>query len=310
MLELREELSRAESELTTLKKQFSTQEAYNRKNPQRQPQFETPRSGLDADEERASARHSIDLDRRKLLLQQQQQNTPTQNRRRVLRGGHTRTLSLLSPPKPDPGIAIHEDRSIEPISLPLPPIERRTAQLTNPNLSKRASWQPQSHRQQASVPGIIEDFRTGLRTFVEDIRQITVGDEPINGQSPARSPSQQGLGLNLSRTSSGDIETIRPSNAARPKVSTAFDSPSSATSSPTPASKTTDSILSEKPKTGRSKHFSWTPLSVDSLDDNGWSNWESPSSAKSTRWSGSTINSGGMDDIQSIPEGEENDDSS
>lgn len=313
MLELREELSRAEGELTTLKKQYSAQEAYNRKNGQRQSQIETPRAGLDADDERTSARQSVDLDRRKLLLQQQQ-NTPTQNRRRVLRGGHTRTLSLLSPPKPDPGIAIHEDsqnRSTEPISLPLPPIERRTAQLTNPNLSKRASWQPQSyHHQQPSVPGMFEDFRTGLKTFVDDLRQITVGDEPINGQSPLRSPSLQRSSSNLSRTSSGDVETIRPNNAARPKVSTAFDSPTSATSTPTPVRKSTDGAPSEKSKAGRSKHFSWTPLTVDSLDDNGWTNWESPSSAKSTRWSGSTINSGDMNDIQSIPEGEESDDSS
>jgi hypothetical protein len=233
----------------------------------------------------------------------------------VLRGGHARTLSLLSPPKSDSGFAVHDDRDNEPVRLPLPPVERRAAQLTNPNLSKRASWQPQSHRAQSSVPGLIEDFRLGLRTFVDDIRQITVGDEPISGQSPVRSPSQHrpsmSMGMGIGRTTYGETETIRPSNAARPKVSTAFDPPSSVTSSPTPSATTTTSkskegTPQEKSKPWRSKHFSWTPLSFDGLDDNGWDNWESPVSAKSTRWSGSTINS--VEDIQAIPEvGEEAD---
>ncbi|QGI79216.1 hypothetical protein CEK25_005945 [Fusarium fujikuroi] len=34
------------------------------------------------------------------------------------------------------------------------------------------------------------------------------------------------------------------------------------------------------------------------MDDNDWSNWESPaSSSKTSRWSGSTIGSGGLDDM-------------
>lgn len=308
VLELREELSHAEAELLSLKRQWSSKEAYSRKAESRS--VETPRSAVPtADDEPGSSRRSVDLDRRKLLLQNQ--SAPTPSRRRVLRGGHTRTLSLLSPPKPDPGFAVHGDGDNEPVRLPLPPVERRTAQLTNPNLSKRASWQPQSHHHQASVPGLIEDFRLGLRTFVEDIRQITVGDEPITGQTPVRSPSQHKASMSLSRSPSGDLETIRPSNAARPKVSTAFDLPSSATSTPTPTSRSKDGTPLEKTKPGRSKHFSWTPLSFDAMDDNGWDNWDSPVSAKSTRWSGSTINSGGVEDIQSIPEaGEEADEPS
>lgn len=311
MLELREELSRAESELSTLKKQWSSQEAYSRKGPHARP-IESPRppTAMAGETGSPAPRSSVDFDRRRLLRQQQDLPTPT--RRRVLRGGHTRTLSLLSPPKSDSGFTVHEDGDSEPVSLPLPPVERRTAQLIHPNLNKRASWQPQHHRHQSSVPAIVEDFRLGLRSFVEDIRQITVGDEPISGQSAATSPSQPGLSARSPTAASpGDLETIRPSHAARPKVSTVFDPPTSGASTPTPSTKTADGTPREKSKPGRSKHFSWTPLSFDSLDDSAWSSWESPSPVKSTRWSGSTINSTGGDDIESIPEaGEETDEPS
>lgn len=291
VLELKEELIRAESDLLVLKRQWTSQEAYGKKSESRLA--ETPRRGTSsADDEPVSSRHSVDLDRRKSLLLQNQ-TTPSQGRRKVLRGGHARTLSLLSPQKSESGFAIHEDKEAETIKLP--PVDRRAAQLTNTTLNKRASWQPQSHYQ--AVPGLVEDFRLGLKAFVEDIRQITVGDEPIMGSSTrsqaADSPS--------SRSASGDHDTIRPSHSARPRVSNVFDSPGSDISTPSKSQSSTD-----KAKGRKSKHFSWTPLSVDSLDDdNGWTSWESPASTKSTRWSGSTVNNAGIEDIASIPEARE-----
>lgn len=296
MLELKEELVHAETELLTLKKQWTSKEAYSKKTEARH--VETPRKGLTgADDESTPSRQSVDLDRRKSLLLQGQ-GTPTQSRRRVLRGGHTRTLSLLSPQKSESGFAIHEDQEQEAINLP--PVDRRAAQLTNTTLNKRASWQPQSHNYQASVPGIVEDFRLGLKAFVEDIRQITVGDEPIMGGG-SRPLAQASDSTNKAF---GDQDTIRPSNSTRPRASNAFDSPDSAPS--TPGSKTQTRESADKAKSRKSKHFSWTPLSFDSLDDNGWTSWDSPASTKSTtRWSGSTVNTGGPEDIGSIPEARE-----
>lgn len=237
----------------------------------------------------------MDLERKKSLLIQNQ-STPSQGRRKVLRGGHTRTLSLLSPQKSESGFAIHEDQEAETIKLP--PVDRRAAQLTNATLNKRASWQPQSHYQ-TSVPGLVEDFRLGLKAFVEDIRQITVGDEPIMGSVPR--PQSQVADSPSSMSASGDHDTIRPSHSVRPKVSNVFDSPGSDVSTPSKSQNGTD-----KAKGRKSKHFSWTPLSLDSLDDdNGWTSWESPASTKSTRWSGSTVNNAGIEDIASIPESRE-----
>lgn len=297
VLELKEELVRAEAELVVLKKQWTQQGGYSKKSSDSR-QVETPRRNTPGgdDDSSVSSRQSVDLDRRKSLLLQTQ-GTPSQSRRKVLRGGHTRTLSLLSPQKSESGFAIHEDKEADTIKLP--PVDRRAAQLTNTTLNKRASWQPQSNTYQASVPGFVEDFRVGLKAFVEDIRQITVGDEPIMG-SANRSQAQAGDSP-ANRNSSGDHDTIRPSHSARPKVSNVFDSPGSDVSTP---SKGRSSI--EKAKARKNKHFSWTPLSFDSLDDdNGWTSWESPASTKSTRWSGSTVNNAGVEDIASIPEARE-----
>ena len=295
VLELREELSRAEAELTSLKKRWTSQEKKGDSNP-----IEAYRSPvLPSDDDGSSVRRSAESDRRKLL---QQTGATTPNRRRILRGGHTRTLSLLSPAKPDAGFSLYQDRDHEHEQVKLPSIERRTAQLTNPHLNKRASWQP---RTQQNVPGaaqIVEDFKLGLRAFVEDIRQITVGDEPINGQ-PVRSNSVS----DRSETSRAQ-DTIRPNRPLRPKVSTVFEPPhnnsetsdlsEAKVSTLTTASKTRPEMPPRSKTKSKNKSFSWQPLGFDSMDDNDWSNWESPaSSSKTSRWSGSTIGSNGLDDM-------------
>ncbi|KAH7165978.1 hypothetical protein EDB81DRAFT_640142 [Dactylonectria macrodidyma] len=287
VLELREELSRAETDLTKLKKLWSTQDITRRRGEQYPLEAARPVPQA-TDDEPASAKRSIEMDRRK-QLQQSQPSTP-QSRRKVMRGGHKRTLSLLSPGK-DESFNLFEDRP-EQESVNLPPIERRAAQLTNPNLSKRASWAPRSQQNVAAVPQIVEDFKLGLRAFVEDIRQITVGDEPINGQNLRSTAVDIRNGA-----SPENQDTIRPSHALRPKVSTVFEPPHSAETSPVRNNKTTAPAkeTQEKTKT-KGKHFSWTPLGLDSLDDNDWSNWESPSSSKTSRWSGSTMGSSSLDD--------------
>lgn len=265
MLELREELTRAETDLIVLKKKWSSQDA-SRKRAEQYPREAVRPVAQTSDDEPTSARRSVDQDRRK-LLQQSQPSTPQtpQSRRKVMRGGHTRTLSLLSPGK-DGAFSLYEDRPDQE-SVKLPPIERRAAQLTNPNLAKRASWAPRSQQNVPGVAQMAEDFKLGFKAFVDDIRQITVGDEPIN-------------------------DTVRPSHALRPKVSTVFEPPHSAESSPVRGAKSAAATkeTQEKAKT-KGKHFSWTPLGVDSLDDNDWSNWESPASTKTSRWSGSTMGS-------------------
>ncbi|PON26879.1 hypothetical protein TGAM01_v204380 [Trichoderma gamsii] len=297
VLELKEELAQAEVELAKLKKQWASEEVYRkRSDSQRAELFGSSQASID-DDALVASRRSVELDRRKQILHGQ--TTPAQSRRKVMRGGHARTLSLLSPVRTDSVFSLNESlnevKQADPIALPT--VEQRTAQLTNPTLSKRSSWQPRSQQSVASVvgvPSIVEDFKLGFRAFVEDIRQITVGDEPVNGQSQRP--------FSTSIASAREQDTSKPNHDTTTHTRTSSNEGSStATSTSSQANRTPEL----KPKTGRGKQFSWTPLGFDSVDDTDWSNWDSPVSTKSARWSGSTVNSSGIDDI---PEKEDEED--
>ncbi|UNI18817.1 hypothetical protein JDV02_005063 [Purpureocillium takamizusanense] len=308
VLELREELARAEADLLTLKKQWTATGSYHNRSVGHDHHPDTPQQGTPGaalDDENAASRRSVDLDRRKMLLQNQGQNTPTQNRRRVIRGGHTRTLSLLSPAKLPSGFSVLEDGGAEGPKVPLS--ARTAANSPSPALSKRASWQPRSGHDSPMMPWLVEDFKLGLRAFVEDIRQITVGDEPITGHASQTTPPTQN-GSAASKRSSASLERKASiqSSRSRSSLGLGLDAPISGTSTPTPSSRQAPAAAVEKPKPMRNKRFSWTPLGFDAVDDSDWANWDSPGPSKSPRWSGSTMNSTGLEEIMSIPEaGEE-----
>ncbi|RFU81246.1 hypothetical protein TARUN_993 [Trichoderma arundinaceum] len=291
VLELKEELAQAETELAMLKKQWASEEVYRKRSNSHRDLFGSSQASID-DDALVASRRSVELDRRKHILQGQ--TTPAQARRKVIRGGHARTLSLLSPVRTDSVFSLNEATQADTIALPS--VEQRMAQLTNPTLSKRSSWQPRSQQSVASVvgvPSIVEDFKLGFRAFVEDIRQITVGDEPVTGQ-PQRP-------ISTSIANAREQDTSKPNHATTHARTSSNEGSSTATSTSSQANRTPEL----KPKTGRGKQFSWTPLGFDSVDDTDWSNWDSPVSTKSARWSGSTINSSGIDDI---PEKEDEED--
>jgi len=321
VLELREELNRAESDLAKLKKQWATHEAYRKRSERRNVEPLRHISIIPDPLEDVATRRSVELDRRKALLlgQLTQQNTPEKSRRRVFRGGHTRTLSLLSPTKAD-GFSVHEDlpetvksRFEENDS----PYINRYAPITPTQLSKRASWAPRSTVQPTGVKQIAQDLRHGLWTFMEDLRQATVGEEPITGQGTYLRGNDGALRSTLSGSSSplgnaGDQDTIRASGAtSRPRAIAAFEDPAVPGSRPMGEEEVQNASSEAEPSAQRRtltrsntegsktmKRFSWTPLTVDSYDDNDWSNWDSPS-VNSPRWSGTTVNG---DIIPSVPE--------
>ena len=345
VMELREELKTAEDELKRLKRQWTMHEAYKKSTANRAPEPAKPVvpqpeswSGTPYDDDLAVKR-SIELDRRKLLLQTQQQgNTPKDERKRVFQGRHARTLSLLSPTKPTSSESFSVlDDEVDVCKSPdveQPPILRRQSVM-----NKRASWQPQSHHSAAvnthhhhhynhnhnngnAMSQIVEDFKLGFKTFYEDIRQITVGDEPVTGATSATSTRTTAVDLsgrnnassntnnNNNRGYADDQDTIRPSHTnTRPKLASAFDFPAKNNTDDTETVETPS-----KPKTSsrplaaardrnarsRNKHFSWTPLSFEGIDGEAWLNFDSPASTgKSTRWSGSTMNEEENANVQS-----------
>lgn len=310
VLELREELARAEADLTSLKVRWTSKESMLKRaaeiqsqalaSPQRCPP--TPEAAI------SPTRQSVDLDRKKLWLQSQQNSpsTPTQGRRKVMRGGHARTLSLLSPARSDAPFNFHEDKGSINGTMAQPLHERMVPPPgQSPALSKRATWQPRTQPQSSGVFPLVEDFKLGLRAFVEDIRQITVGDEPITGPAPSTHRHSASMHSRTLSSSTRDRDATptghnrKPSASSRSHVPASFDA---VKQGPVLGSKA-DGVISMPEKTkasGKGKQFSWTPLGFETLEDNDWTSWESPSSVKSSRWSGSTIHSSGVD--ETIPE--------
>lgn len=300
VLELREALARAEIELKRLKRQWTISEGCKKRPPNTTP--EPPRTLApaaklrDSYEDDTTAKRSSELERRKAILLAQSQGTPRQHKRTVIRGSHTRTLSLLSPTKSVGDAPIHEDQDSAQSSDSY--ISRSPASLSHP-VNKRATWAPYQNTQQSTgVKQLANDFKQGLWTFVEDLRQATVGDEAVSGMTN-RTTEMGSRSVKID----GDQDTIRASttNRGRIPIPTEAENPPD---SPGGSSMSSSSDRFQHRRTASKaeprarKHFSWTPLTFDSLDDDDWSNWESPN-AKTSRWSGSTANG---DVVPAIPE--------
>ncbi|KAI1375199.1 hypothetical protein F4677DRAFT_423516 [Hypoxylon crocopeplum] len=294
VLELREELLRAEHELRRLKKQWTASDAYRKRVSNRSVDpLRAMTAALDGQwgyDENPAVRYDSELERRKAILLAQSQGAPREHKRTVIRGGHTRALSLLSPTKltngDDAGLR-SADLYSKPPSLPSPA-----------PLNKRATWAPRQSQPSNGMKQIANDFKQGLWTFVEDLRQATVGDEAVSGTTHRTSEMVSRLGRMES-----DQDTIRASTANRGRIPFDTDSDSSAE---TPGRASTGSFsdrfqhrrTASRPEPKAKKHFSWTPLTFDSFDDDDWSNWDSPN-VKTSRWSGSTVSG---DIITAIPE--------
>jgi hypothetical protein len=216
-----------------------------------------------------------------------------------LTGKHTRKLSLLSPLSPTK-LDGESDEPEADFDIRSPP----------PMPSKRSSWA--SRPPQANgVKQLAEDLKSGIWTFMEDLRQATVGDEPITGQGTYMRGMDGNMRPTIGGTNSGDQDTIRAKSTSRPRVTSAFDELSAASKQRPENEDDSDNHNEVVPRpplplrrskteagTRATKRFSWSPLTMDSYDDNDWSSWDSPGHS-SPRWSGTTVNG---DIIPSVPE--------
>ncbi|KAK0826351.1 hypothetical protein LTR73_006215 [Friedmanniomyces endolithicus] len=260
VLELREELQRAEADLNKLKKHWIQHEASKKRNDARRvtklQSLQTSVSASAEHEEDAhasSARMQLDMERRKALFGAERSSTRT-----VFAGSrHTRTLSLLPPatePRPPPV------KEAFPPPIRKDSIARATKHSTDserpanvrPTLLSRASTTPDLTTEiaESADPGlelsdnfdkaqldpliqqgrkIASDLGSGLWTFFEDLRQATVGEEATQtastGCRPAVSAKKQGSVQARTGRSS-----LRPNTAA-----TADKTRSAAAKTPSPA---------------------------------------------------------------------------
>ncbi|KAA8564595.1 hypothetical protein EYC84_011510 [Monilinia fructicola] len=306
VLELKEELDKAESELKQLKKQWALHEATKKRaeirhNEKLQP-VQTERGSAE-EAIPTTPKQSIDLDRRKAFLaglphQPKDQKNP---RRKIISGGHTRTLSLLSPERLTHITTLNEfngTTSAEGMA------RSTTMPDTSIGISKVNTNRANRHSYQGGlgvtngVKQITEDVKAGLWTFLEDLRQATVGDEAVNGTANKRSSldsTQRGLNKRISK---GSLRARR-GKSPRPDLS---------------SQRTWDSLTGENPalldlggalwqdpetlaapiKPTKVQKKPARPISfpTPTIDDDDWSNWDSPTPKSPMRWSGSSTLSG------------------
>lgn len=315
VLELKEELNKAEVDLKTLKKHYALHEANKRRNDVRkiaqlQP-LNTSLANVKPDQDADDGSNlwmQREMERRKALLS----STKTSQRKVFSGSRHLRTLSLLSP-----------DRSYTP-SFPQPldlpdeePIDER------PVLPARSSTSSDLRRQVADdanderydmggIPNIqrenliragtqmATDFKNGLFTFIEDIRQATVGEEAINGAdgnyepvsargpfkssrktSDGRPPLNRSAGSKKTRTGSIGEDFWKENGLSEPKATT----------------------MNKKTHTIKNVQTPQKQIRKPADDDEDWDNWDTPNETQAEKTTDSNDSSDESDDPTSPASG-------
>ncbi|KAI9723013.1 MAG: hypothetical protein M1812_001462 [Candelaria pacifica] len=197
VLELKEELQRAEGDLEKLKKQWAMHETTRKKaevnHVQQLQPLNTSPSLLDGNLDKSTEfiRRSQDLERRKTMLSESRPPV-----KKVFSGRHTKTLSLLAD---NPAIrqplsqrADLQRRSTDKVRQEGVPRSTTLPDLGSEDLSVLEESLPHTVRHSLQGPAqkdallqtgrqMASDFREGLWTFLDDIRQVTVGEEGVNG---------------------------------------------------------------------------------------------------------------------------------
>ncbi|EEP79139.1 predicted protein [Uncinocarpus reesii 1704] len=336
VLELREELHKAEAELANLKRQWAMGEKGRRKTeivhhaevmkPLKPPPAESIVNGIDVERSTPSdltklalqTRMSRELERKGSHRKSGSNlpsgggSFPSGRPRTVFQSSrHARTLSLLSPNGLEPFSPTQSadaSKSLEiirgsshPRSATLPSIDRtegnsseNVVSTARVNMDQRTLWRRSLPIAQDGTAETLmrtgkqmaSDLKDGLWTFLEDIRQATVGDEGINATEsrsiqgahrPSRPPKRAGMHPSTSRE-----QSIASSTATRSVTS---NKPTSKTST-----STRDDISfwsefgiesPEKPKTTSIKSKSKgrkqkaEESSLLDVDDN-WDVWDTP----------------------------------
>ncbi|OAP64670.1 hypothetical protein AYL99_00642 [Fonsecaea erecta] len=228
VLELKEELQRAEADLLVLKKQWAAYEANKKRDEVRQVKKLQPLAlGDIVGGEGVVAEDDLDEERRRkrALVERSQTTQPIsasnavsnglvrKGSKRVFEGGrHTRTLSLLSPTTTrgaskraeetqntrEDTVNVDGEEFSRPSLSRMPTLDGLISGDALPLGFGKTYKDLAAHRR--SLPPVAADLlvkqgkqvydgvREGLWTFFEDIRQATVGEEGINGTAAQQRP--------------------------------------------------------------------------------------------------------------------------
>lgn len=301
VLELREELQKANEDLEKLKRQWAVHEATKKKHELRHLQqlqpLNTSPLGSIVPSDYDSARASRESNRQKII--------PPSIKppyRKVFAGSrHTQALSLLSP-KDTIG---HSDllvRESELSKLHQTAANDVAVPATVPDLSLvdaesglGDSYRGQQKDQKDVIletgKQLVGDFRQGLWTFFEDFKQLTVGDEGIN-TAGLRDPSIIAPG-NVSRPPNTKEEKIalKEGPARKEGASKVVREPSRKLRNKVSGSKQRIGSPLERPieavgPTTNPTFFGsegGSNANVSDSDDNGWDNWDTPTGSTPRR---------------------------
>ncbi|KAI9760669.1 MAG: hypothetical protein M4579_001533 [Chaenotheca gracillima] len=344
VLELKDELRRAEGDLERLKKQWAMHEATRKRNEVRhveqlQPMGNTHRrsvhlmGGVESSGEESSGsaiagRLSREQERRKAALTSGAGGSGARNsQRKVISGqGHTRALSLLSPrisqvPTFPTGRTLGERKDDDKLEAPRdlarsstvpsqPVTATPSTTVTQQDLLSAVEGvgltSPQKDAILRSGRQMAEGLREGLWTFLDDLRQATVGDEAVHGKNIGGSAAPGTL--------SAATSTLTPNSkgarkqGSRSSLRSASGRPSP---SPKPSSERIAKGSGHVPENKNANNDGdqsaalidiggtfWKEHDVDSVatpqsatvqsidrvtaeDPDGWDNWDSPHSTKS-----------------------------
>lgn len=247
VLELKEDLAKAEADLNRLKRQWAQHEAHKKRNDARsltklQPlQTSLPDADSAEDTDGSNAWMQQEMERRKALMSGNRASNRT-----VFSGSkHTRTLSLLSPTTRTPGpVQIHQRpelparkdslsgsvrQSQDDERAPRPMPLSRAA--TTPDLTVDGTRAIETISE-GTDPSVDRDMlieaskkvatglRDGLWTFWEDLRQATVGEETTTIPPPRRQSSNQTLRTAKKQSS---VASLRPGSRGSTTSKTSTD---------------------------------------------------------------------------------------
>ena len=280
LLELREEVQKVELELGRLKKQWAAHEATKKKDELRHLQqmqsWTTPQDDPTVSYDRSSVRLIKEQDRRKMMPT----NVKHSQRTFFLGSKHTRTLSLLSSRESRCAITAGDerptrDRRLETVNdIVESPVNHglRTSTDGVSGFDHLSNGPPQDLIMETGKQ-IVGDFRQGLWTFFEDLRQVTVGDEAASTKNP-RTPRM----ISASNSSHKHLDRDRAVIMRDVDVKR-IDDPVETQAAGQKPGKDDDAFNRNHSGKAESKYAS-NVLAIssdsDDDDDDGWDDWDTP----------------------------------
>ena len=310
VLELREELQRAEASLDKLKRQWAVHEATKKRNELRhveqlQPLTSSLTSLPDLEEKQAS-----DILEEK-EIGQLRPLTARSTQRTVFSGSrHTKTLSLLSS-KP----SIKDQAQVDGTSSPVRPRRdttgessrsktapfparslNSTSNITNTSRSRQSVSGPPKDAILETGKQLVGDFREGFWTFFEDLRQAAVGEEidTSNGHTTRKPPSnaKAEIAAKDTTTEQEDKALYRPfparASSLHGKSTSLKKSASIVDGKPQEVSTKKKHVVASTPKLRAQREIT---IQTKSTDSDGWESWDSPPRTASPPQSSTMSNS-------------------